>query len=75
MARPVVVDTDVGDDIDDMFALAYVLASDQFDVKLVITAFGDLERHLQRAGLVRKLLQVRRQSRQALLQAFLPSTI
>jgi len=57
MRIPVVIDTDVGDDIDDSWALAYLLSNPKCDVKLVVTALGDSERHLQRAGCVRKLLQ------------------
>jgi len=37
----VIVDTDIGDDIDDAFALALVLASPEFEVLGISTAWGD----------------------------------
>jgi inosine-uridine nucleoside N-ribohydrolase len=52
---PVILDTDMGDDIDDTWALAYLLKSPQFDLKLVTTTFG---RASYRARLVAKLLTV-----------------
>lgn len=39
--QPVIVDSDFGTDIDDAFALALVLASPQFEPRLVIASFGD----------------------------------
>jgi inosine-uridine nucleoside N-ribohydrolase len=50
---PVILDTDMGDDIDDTWALAYLLKSPQFDLKLVTTTFGKAS---YRARLVAKLL-------------------
>jgi inosine-uridine nucleoside N-ribohydrolase len=38
---PVLFDTDIGDDIDDAFALALLLASPEVDLRGVTTAFGD----------------------------------
>src|SRR3954452_21506955 len=38
---PVLLDTDVGDDIDDAFALALVLASPELDLRGVTTVDGD----------------------------------
>ena len=38
---PVILDTDICDDIDDTWALALLLQSPEFDVKLVTTAVGD----------------------------------
>ncbi len=38
---PVILDTDICDDIDDTWALALLLASPEFDIKLVTTAVGD----------------------------------
>ena len=38
---PVVLDTDIGDDIDDTFALLMLLRSRELDLKLVVTDFGD----------------------------------
>mmetsp|Transcript_11482 Transcript_11482/g.21922 ORF Transcript_11482/g.21922 Transcript_11482/m.21922 type:complete len:417 (+) Transcript_11482:124-1374(+) len=54
---PVIVDTDIGDDIDDLWALAYLLAHERCDVQLVVTTFGDRKRQLQRAGLIQRLLK------------------
>lgn len=50
---PVVLDTDIGDDIDDTFALLMLLRSPEVDVKLVVTDFGDT---VYRARLAAKLL-------------------
>ncbi len=38
---PVLFDTDIGDDIDDAFALALLLASAEIDLRGVTTSFGD----------------------------------
>ena len=38
---PVILDTDLGDDIDDTWVLAMLLASPQVDVKLIVTASDD----------------------------------
>lgn len=35
---PVILDTDIGDDIDDTWALSMLLGSPQFDLKLIVTA-------------------------------------
>ncbi|MFT7722492.1 MAG: nucleoside hydrolase [Roseateles sp.] len=51
---PVVVDLDIGDDIDDGFALALVLASPALEVRGITTAWGDTA---LRARMVRRLLQ------------------
>lgn len=40
-AVPVILDTDIGDDIDDTWALAMLLGSPEVDLKLVTTAFND----------------------------------
>ncbi len=50
---PVIIDTDVGDDIDDAFALVIALNDPRFEVLGITTAWGDT--HL-RALLVRRLL-------------------
>lgn len=50
---PVIIDTDIGDDIDDAFALVAALHDPRFEVLGVTTAWGDT--HL-RARLVRRLL-------------------
>jgi inosine-uridine nucleoside N-ribohydrolase len=49
----VIVDTDIGDDIDDAFALALVLASPEFEVLGITTAWGDTT---LRVRLVQRLL-------------------
>jgi len=51
---PVVVDLDIGDDIDDSFALALLLASPEFDLRGISTAWGDTA---LRARLVQRLLR------------------
>jgi inosine-uridine nucleoside N-ribohydrolase len=50
---PVIIDTDVGDDIDDAFALAIVLQDPHFEVIGITTAWGDTR---TRTLLVRRLL-------------------
>ncbi|MHC4459129.1 MAG: nucleoside hydrolase [Planctomycetota bacterium] len=52
---PVILDTDIGDDIDDTWALALLLQSPEFDIKLITTAVGDT---LARAKVVAKFLEV-----------------
>jgi len=52
---PVILDTDIGDDIDDTWALALALKSPELDVKLVVTDFGNTE---QRAKLVARVLEL-----------------
>jgi inosine-uridine nucleoside N-ribohydrolase len=52
---PVIFDTDIGDDIDDTWALAILLKSPEFDVKLVTTTCGKAE---YRAKIIAKLLTV-----------------
>jgi len=54
---PVILDTDIGDDIDDTWALALLLQSPELDLKLAIGDYGKaqyrarlLARFLQRAG-------------------------
>ncbi|OQA04357.1 MAG: Pyrimidine-specific ribonucleoside hydrolase RihB [Planctomycetes bacterium ADurb.Bin401] len=51
---PVIVDTDIGGDIDDAWALAMLLKMPQFDIKLITTAVGDT---LSRAKIVAKMLE------------------
>jgi inosine-uridine nucleoside N-ribohydrolase len=50
----VIVDTDIGDDIDDAFALALLLSSPEFEIVGVTTAWGDTP---LRVRLVRRLLR------------------
>jgi len=52
---PVILDTDICDDIDDTWALAFLLQSPEFDVKLITTAVGDTT---ARAKVVAKILEV-----------------
>lgn len=54
-STPVVLDTDIGDDIDDTWALAILLKCPQLDLKLVTTTCGKAE---YRAKLVARLLTV-----------------
>lgn len=52
---PVILATDIGDDIDDTWALALLLRSPELDLRLVVTDYGDT---VFRARLVAKLLEV-----------------
>lgn len=52
---PVILDTDIGDDIDDTWALVLLLKSRQLDVRLVV---GDNRNALYRGKLIAKLLEV-----------------
>jgi inosine-uridine nucleoside N-ribohydrolase len=52
---PVIVDTDIGDDIDDTWALVLALKSPELDVRLVVTDFGNTE---HRATLVARVLEL-----------------
>jgi inosine-uridine nucleoside N-ribohydrolase len=54
-AVPVVFDTDIGDDIDDTWALAILLKSPELDLKLVTTTRGKAE---YRARLVCRILEI-----------------
>ena len=51
----VILDTDICDDIDDTWALAMLLQSPEFDVKLITTAVGDTT---ARTKVVAKILQI-----------------
>jgi inosine-uridine nucleoside N-ribohydrolase len=51
---PVILDTDIGDDIDDTFALLMLARSPELDLRLVVTDFGDTH---YRARLTAKLLE------------------
>ncbi len=51
--QPVIIDTDIGDDIDDAFAVAVALHSPRLDVIGITTAWGDTR---SRTLLVRRLL-------------------
>lgn len=52
---PVILDTDIGDDIDDTWALALLLKSPELDLKLVV---GDYGKSQYRAKLLAKFLEV-----------------
>ncbi len=52
---PVILDTDIGGDIDDMWALVMLLNSPEVDVKLVVADHGDT---LYRARLLAKMLEI-----------------
>jgi inosine-uridine nucleoside N-ribohydrolase len=52
---PLILDTDIGDDIDDTWALTLLLKSPEFDLKLVTTDYGNTE---YRARIAAKLLEV-----------------
>lgn len=54
MAVPVVLDTDLGDDIDDTWALAMLLKSPEVDLRFCLAAYGDTE---YRARLLARFLQ------------------
>lgn len=52
---PVILDTDIGGDIDDTWALAFMLKSPKLDIKLVATDTGDTT---YRAKIVGKMLEI-----------------
>ncbi len=52
--KPVILDTDIGDDIDDTWALGLLLKSPELDLKLAV---GDYGRPQYRAQLLAKLLE------------------
>lgn len=51
---PVILDTDIGDDIDDTWALALLVKSPELDLKLVVGDYGNAQ---YRARLLAKLLE------------------
>jgi len=52
---PVILDTDIGSDIDDTWALAMLLRSPELDVRLVASDTGNTQ---YRAGIIARLLEV-----------------
>ena len=52
---PVIFDTDIGGDIDDTWALAYLLRSPELDLKLLVTDYGDT---VYRAKVAARLLEI-----------------
>ena len=55
MPIPVILDTDIGFDVDDVWALAFLLKCEELDIRLITTTTGDT---LYRAGLVAKILDL-----------------
>jgi inosine-uridine nucleoside N-ribohydrolase len=51
---PVILDTDIGGDIDDTWALAFLLASPEVDVRLIVSDYGNT---VYRAKVIAKFLQ------------------
>ena len=56
---PVILDTDIGSDIDDTWALAMLLKSPELDVRLVVTEGGDTT---ARARIVARILEIARRT-------------
>ena len=54
MGIPVILDTDIGHDVDDVWALVFLLRCPELDVKLITTTTGDT---LYRARLTAKVLE------------------
>jgi inosine-uridine nucleoside N-ribohydrolase len=52
---PVIIDTDIGDDIDDTWALVLALKSPELDLRLVVTDYGNTE---ARAKIVARVLEL-----------------
>jgi inosine-uridine nucleoside N-ribohydrolase len=52
---PVILDTDIGDDIDDTWALVLALKSPEIDLRLVVTDYGNTE---ARAKIVARVLEL-----------------
>ena len=55
MGIPTILDTDIGHDVDDVWALAFLLKCPELDVKLITTSTGNT---IYRASLVAKILQL-----------------
>ncbi|MDQ3815084.1 MAG: nucleoside hydrolase, partial [Armatimonadota bacterium] len=53
MPQPILIDTDAGDDVDDVLAIAFALLRPELDVKAITTVSP---RSARRADLVKKLL-------------------
>jgi inosine-uridine nucleoside N-ribohydrolase len=56
---PVILDSDIGDDIDDTWALGLLLSSPELDLKLVVTDYANTE---YRAKIVARLLEIARRT-------------
>ena len=50
--RPVILDTDIGSDVDDLMALAFILRSGELALQGVTTVYGDTRRRAQLAKLI-----------------------
>ncbi|MDR1094687.1 MAG: nucleoside hydrolase [Clostridiales bacterium] len=48
--KKIIIDTDLGDDIDDIFALAFAFASRAFEVGLISVCWGDIDYKLKTAA-------------------------
>lgn len=56
MSTRVILDTDIGTDVDDCLALAFMLGSGAFEFEGITTVYGDVE---LRARMIRQLLKLR----------------
>lgn len=54
---PVILDTDIGGDIDDTWALGLILRCPELDVKLVLTSLENKEKPIERAKVTAKQLE------------------
>lgn len=54
-ATKIIIDTDIGDDVDDALAIAWALRRPELDIRAVTTVFGQVDK---RAQLVAKLLKL-----------------
>ena len=43
---PCIIDTDIGNDIDDMIAIMYAIKSNVFDIKGIICSYGPTDKRL-----------------------------
>ena len=50
---PIILETDIGDDVDDLYALVLAARSPQVDLRAVVTLYGDV---VLRSALARKVL-------------------
>ena len=55
-AEKIIIDTDIGDDIDDAFAVALALRSPEFNILGITTAYGDAEATEARAHILDRML-------------------
>ncbi|MCX7015932.1 MAG: nucleoside hydrolase, partial [Candidatus Sumerlaeota bacterium] len=57
MTQQIILDTDIGDDIDDAYALALVLASPELELLGVTTVFGATRERAQQALTILKIAE------------------